>query len=57
MVTNFTSEGDKSNPGPEHFAIKKVVQASYHQDDFIRYERDSAGKQCMANAYFANISS
>ena len=23
MVTNFTSEGDKSNPGPEHFAIKK----------------------------------
>ena len=57
MVTNFTSEGDKSNPGPEHFAIKKVVQASYHQDDFIRYERDSAGKQCTANAYFANISS
>ena len=57
MVTDFTSESDRSNPGPEHFAIKKVVKASYHQDDIIRYERDSAGKQCTANAYFANICS
>ena len=33
------------------FCNKKVVQASYHQGDIIRYERDSTGKQCMANVY------
>ena len=33
------------------FCNKKVVQASYHQGDIIRYARDSAGKQCMANVY------
>ena len=38
-----------------HFGIRKVVQASHHQGDIIRYGRDSAGKPCMANPYVAII--
>ena len=54
MLRNLTSEGVENNPGPGPVAIRKVVQASHHQDDII-YGSSSAGKQCTANAYFAII--
>ena len=53
IFRNLTNEGVESNPDPGPFAIRKVVQASHHQGDIIRYGRESAGKQCTANAYFA----
>ena len=55
IFRNLTSEGVESNLGPGPFAIRKVVQASHHQGDIIKYVRDSGGKQRMANAYFAII--
>ena len=55
MVRSFTSQGVEINPGPRQSAKKKVVQASRHQGHIIKYGRDSAGKQCTANAYFAII--
>ena len=55
IFRNLTSEGVESNLGPGPFAIRKVVQASHHQGDIIKYVRDSRGKQRMANAYFAII--
>ena len=35
--------------------ISEVIQASHQQGDIIRYGRDSAGKQCTVNPYFAII--
>ena len=55
IFRNLTSEGVESNLGPGPFAIRKVVQASHHLGDIIKYVRDSGGKQRMANAYFAII--
>ena len=55
IFRNLTSEGVESNLGPGPFAIRKVVQASHHQGDIIKYVRDSGGKQRMATAYFAII--
>ena len=55
IFRNLTSEGVESNLGPGPFPIRKVVQASHHQGDIIKYVRDSGGKQRMANAYFAII--
>ena len=54
ILTNCTSEGVESNPGPGSFVVRKVVQASHHQGD-IKYESNSAGKQCTTNQYFAII--
>ena len=54
MAENLTQEGVESNPGPRNFAIKKSVQASHHQGD-SRYQIESAGKQCTANAYLAIV--
>ena len=55
ILRNLTSAGVENNLGLGPFAMRKVVQASHHKSDIIRYGSDAARKQCTANAYFAII--